>query len=247
MSATDKTTQLISSHSAIPDIPEIVKIAGGEYLMGQDDGRDEERPVHEVRVDAFGLARFQVTNEQYDLFCGSSGHGSTKFRDNKELNQALQPVTGTSWFDAVAYCEWLSERTGKRFRLPTEAEWEWAARGGLLGQLYPWGNEPFTERENYHTRWKTGPEPVGTSLPNGFGLYDMCENVHEWCTEWYDPKYYESSPRDNPPGAATGTRRASRGGAWRHQIKISRCAARSSIPPELQYADYGFRVACELG
>ncbi len=228
-------------------IPEIVEIPGGEFLMGQDDGRDDERPVHEVRVQSFGLARFQITNEQYDVFCNSSGHQPTRFRDNDELNHPRQPVTGSSWLDAVAYCECLSEKTGGRFRLPTEAEWEWAARGGLTGQLYPWGNEPVTGRENYHTRWKKGPEHVGTSLPNGFGLHDMCENVHEWCAEWYDPKYYEASPRSNPPGAAKGIRRASRGGAWRHQIKITRCAARSSIPPELQYADYGFRVACDMG
>ena len=247
MPATEKTIQSIDSPSPAPRIPEIVEIPVGEYLMGQDDGRDEERPVHEVCVRAFGLARFQITNEQYDAFCRSSGRHPAKFRNNDELNQPLQPVTGPSWFAAAAYCEWLSQTTGKRFRLPGEAEWEWAARGGLAGQLHPWGNEAVTERENYHTRWQTGPEPVGTSLPNGFGLYDMCENVHEWCAEWYDPKYYEVSPRNNPRGATAGTRRASRGGAWRHQIKISRCAARSSIPPELEYADYGFRVACELG
>ena len=243
MTAAKKTIQPIGSPSPTP---EILEIPGGEYLMGQDDGRDDERPVHEVSVRPFGLGRFQITNEQYDVFCSSSGHDPTKFRNNDELNQPLQPVTGTSWFDAVAYCEWLSARTGKRFRLPAEAEWEWAARGGLAGQLYPWGNEPVTDREDYHTRWRTGPAPVGTSLPNGFGLHDMCENVHEWCTEWYDPKYYEASPRNNPPGPSARKRRASRGGAWRHQIKISRCAARSSIPPELEYADYGFRVACKL-
>ena len=215
--------------------------------MGQNDGRDDEQPVHQVSVPSFGLARFQITNKEYEVFCNSSGHQPTKFHDNDELNQPRQPVTGTSWFDAVAYCEWLSATTGKQFRLPTEAEWEWAARGGLAGQIYPWGNEPVTERENYHARWRTGPEPVGTSLPNGFGLHDMCENVHEWCSEWYDPKYYDVSPRNNPPGPSARKRRASRGGAWRHEIKISRCAARSSIPPELEYADYGFRVACELG
>src|SRR5205814_5045168 len=90
-----------------------------------------------------------------------------------------------------------------------------------------------------------GPEPVATSRPNGYGLFDICENVHEWCSDWYDPLYYGSSPEEDPRGPSSGTRRASRGGAWRHQIKIARCAARSSIPPEFRYADYGFRVASD--
>lgn len=230
----------------LPDIPEIVELSGGIYLMGQNDGRDEERPAHEVCVDSFGLARFQVTNQQYDLFCRLAGVPATKFRNQPEFADPLQPVVGASWFDAVRYCEWLSEYAGRQFRLPTEAEWEWAARGGLEGCLYPWGDEPVGERENYAGRWRSGPEKVGTSSPNGFGLYDVCENVHEWCSDWFDPNYYERSPRESPQGPESGFRRASRGGAWRHHIKITRCAARSSIPPELEYADYGFRVACDL-
>jgi formylglycine-generating enzyme required for sulfatase activity len=153
-------------------------------------------------------------------------------------------VVGPTWFDAVEYCRWLAGRTGRPFRLPTEAEWEWAARGGLDGKLYPWGDEPPTDRPGYQDRWIEGPESVGESAPNGFGLFDICENVHEWCSDWYDRDYYQISPLENPTGPVSGTRRASRGGAWRHQIKIARCAARSSIPPELEYADYGFRVAC---
>ena len=107
---------------------------------------------------------------------------------------------------------------------------------------YPWGNE-FPPQDN--ARCANGPDPVGRGAPNAYGLYDVCENVHEWCSDWYEPSFYGRSPERNPRGPETGTRRASRGGSWRHQIKISRCAARSSIPPEFQYADYGFRVVCE--
>jgi len=230
--------------AALADVPEIVWLPGGEFDMGQEDGRDEERPVHRVRVNPFGIGRFQVTNAQYALFCRETRRRPAKFQQEPDFRDPRQPVAGPSWFDAAAYCEWLSERTGRRFRLPTEAEWEWAARGGLENALYPWGNTPPEERRDYASRWLHGPEPVGTSAPNGFGLYDMCENVHEWCADWYGRDYYEVSPFDNPQGPPDGRRKASRGGAWRHHIKIARCAARSSIPPEFEYADYGFRVAC---
>ena len=219
--------------------PDLIPIPGGEFAMGQADGRDEERPVHRVSVAPFRLGRCQVTNAEYDEFRRATGHGMPPFRLRKEFADPAQPVVGVSWFDAAAYCAWLSG-----YRLPTEAEWEFAARGGLEQQVYPWGNAPVFARPDYHARWAHAPEPAGTAAPNGFGLYDMCENVHEWCSDWYDPAYYTVSPVDNPQGPETGTRRASRGGAWRHQIKIARCAARSSIPPECCYADYGFRVAC---
>ena len=225
-------------------IPEMVEIPVGIYLMGQADGRDDEQPVHEVRVPSIRLGRYQVTNQQYDAFCAATGHAETRFRRQEGFADPSQPVTGPSWFDAVAYCTWLSDKTGRAFCLPTEAQWEWAARGGWTGNVYPWGDAPVTDRADYAKRWRTGPEPVGTSAPNGYGLHDMCENVHEWCSEWYDPEYYAVSPVDNPQGPSKRIRKASRGGAWRHHIKVSRCAARSSIPPHLEYADYGFRVAC---
>ena len=211
--------------------------------MGQADGREEERPVHEVSLSSFRLSRYQVTNADYDAFRRFTGHEMPPFRTNPNFGCPNQPVVGVSWFDAVAYCDWLSGTLGMGFRLPTEAEWERAARGGLEQKLYPWGDEPIFARENYADRWKEAPEPVGTSDPNGYGLFDMCENVHEWCSDWYDPGYYAVSPAQNPAGPDTGVRRASRGGAWRHHLKIARCAARSSIPPEFKYADYGFRVA----
>ena len=214
--------------------------------MGQSDGRDEERPVHRVRISPFGLGKTQVTNAQYDHFCKVTGRSQGRFRREKGFDSSDQPMVAPSWFDAVAYCEWLTELTGTLYRLPTEAEWEWAARGGLESRIYPWGDEPVEERQDYHSRWVAGPEPAATSAPNGYGLFDMCENVHEWCHDWYAWDYYTRSPCDDPKGPSQGTRRVSRGGAWRHRVKISRCAARSSIPPEFEYADYGFRVACEI-
>jgi len=202
--------------------------------MGQDDGRDEERPAHRVVVSPFRMARCQVTNADFAAF--------RKF----DFTGAALPVVSVSWFDAVAYCEWLSGRTNMPYRLPTEAEWERAARGGLEGKLYTWGDEPPQEQPRYSELWLNGPEVGGGRPPNGFGLCDISENVHEWCSDWYGERYYELSPSTNPRGPVSGARRASRGGSWRHQIKITRVAARSSIPPEFRYSDYGFRCALSL-
>jgi formylglycine-generating enzyme required for sulfatase activity len=213
---------------------DLIRIPGGEFLMGQEDGRDDERPVHRVTVAPFLLCRFPATNGHYDAFRRATA------RPMAEFARATQPVASVNWFDAMAYCHWLSAEWGMHFRPPTEAEWEFAARGGLEQKPYPWGDAP---RVHDAGRWQHGPEPVATSEPNAYGLFDMCENVHEWCSDWYDAAYYSVSPSENPQGPGHGKRRSSRGGAWRHHVKFSRCAARSSIPPEFRYADYGFRVA----
>ncbi|MEX2372672.1 MAG: SUMF1/EgtB/PvdO family nonheme iron enzyme, partial [Dehalococcoidia bacterium] len=150
--------------------------------------------------------------------------------------------------DASEYCAWLSDVLGRLCRLPTEAEREFAARGGLAGALYPWGDAPWTEGPFAPGAAGTDrPLPVGSTPPNGYGLFHMGENVHEWCSDWYDRAGYPvpegaPSPLVDPRGVADGTRRASRGGSWRHRVKVSRSAARSSLGPEQRYNDYGMRV-----
>ena len=210
--------------------------------MGTNDGLDCERPRHRVWVDEFEMAAFQVTHGEYARYLQTTGAAPPPYFEDAHFNHPEQPVVAVSWFAAVAYCDWLSNVTERQYRLPTEAEWERAARAGAEDKLYPWGDEPPPSRPGYAARWKTGPEPVGRSEPNAYGLYEMCENVHEWCSDWFDAAYYLNSPPQNPPGPANGVRRASRGGSWRHHVKNSRCYTRSSIPPEFQYADYGFRV-----
>jgi formylglycine-generating enzyme len=214
--------------------------------MGSDAGQDNERPIHGVWVDGFYLASYQVTNSEYGMYLTASGSTPPPFWTDPNFNHPAQPVVAVSWFEATNYCQWLSAASGWKYRLPTEAEWERAARGGFENQLFPWGNHKPEALPNYNDRWKNGPEPVGQGSLNGFGLYDICENVHEWCSDWFDPDYYAKSPERNPQGPETGARRASRGGSWRHHVKVSRCSARSSIPPQFQYADYGFRIACDL-
>lgn len=226
--------------------PQIARIPEGWYRMGCETGQENERPVHRVWVDAFEMAAYQVTNADYACFLLSTGYRKPLNWDDPDFNHPEQPVVAPSWLDAAAYCAWLSNQTGCRYRLPTEAEWERAARGGMEDKLYPWGDEPPEELPDYAKRWKTGPEPVGRYAANAFGLYNIGDNVHEWCADWFGSDYYTASPDRNPQGPPSGSRRASRGGSWRHHVKVARCAARSSIPPEFQYADYGFRVARDL-
>ena len=224
--------------------PEWVEVFGGLFLMGGGP-RDNENPRHEVRVSSFRLARTQVTREEYQTFLDETGHPAPPFWDEPSFSHPRMPAVGPSWEDAAAFCVWASDKLGHAVRLPTEAEWEHAARAGR-DVTYPWGDDPPEALPDYHRRWLDGPEPVDAypSL-HPLGFLGLGENVHEWCADWYDPRYYELSPVDDPRGPATGTRRSSRGGSWRHSIKVSRCAARSAIPPGFRYSDYGFRLAAD--
>jgi len=228
-----------------PEPPKLLSIPAGWFLMGSEDGQDNELPVHRVWVDGFRLAECQVTNREYASFVAETGAEPAPLINDPNFNHPQQPVVAVSWFEAVQYCEWLRALHEKNYRLPTEAEWERAARGGVEGKLFPWGDAPPESLPEYELRWVNGPEAVGSSDPNGFGLRDMCANVHEWCSDWFQTDYYASSPGRNPRGPESGERRSSRSGSWRHHIKVTRCAARSSIPPQFKYADYGFRVACD--
>ncbi|MGC2821482.1 MAG: formylglycine-generating enzyme family protein [Candidatus Sulfotelmatobacter sp.] len=230
--------------------PRMVSIHAAWFLMGSSTGQDCERPVHRVWVDAFELAATQVTNAEYAAYLRTTGLPAPPCWNDPNFNHPQHPVTSVSWFEADHYCQWLSSQTRRIYRLPTEAEWERAARGDLEQKDFPWGNDPPQSLPGYATRWQTGPETVALYAPNSFGLYNICDNVHEWCSDWYDPNYYATSPDRNPrgpdPRSGTGQRKSSRGGSWRHHVKVSRCSARSSIPPDFQYADYGFRIACNL-
>ncbi len=217
------------------------RIPEGWFLMGDDEGLDDQRPMHRVWVDAFELAVYPVTCQQYAAFLKATGH--EKPRDWASAFTADDlPVVGVSWDDCQAYCAWrLTE--GDPVRLPTEAEWERAARGGLDSRRYPWGDDMPDWIPNGGRGPLAGPWSVKLGEPNGFGLMGIAANIHEWCADWYAPDYYPISPERNPPGPPRGTRRASRGGSWRHAVTISHCATRSRIDPSFRYTDYGFRVA----
>ena len=191
-------------------------------------------------------ARTQVTRSDYQRFLDATGHPAPPFWDEPAFTHPSMPAVGPSWDDAVAFCAWASAGRATPVRLPTEAEWEHAARAGR-DVLYPWGDEPPEALPDYARRWLAGPEPVDAypSL-HPLGFLGLGENVHEWCSDWFHPEYYAQSPEHDPRGPDSGTRRVSRGGSWRHLVKASRAAQRSSLPPHLRYTDYGFRIVGSL-
>ncbi len=229
-----------------PAPPDWIDLPGGSFWMGGGP-RDNENPRHRVTVSAFRLARTPVIRGEYQLFLDATGHEPPEFWDEAAFAGARMPAAGPSWDDADCYCRWVGDRLGETVTLPTEAQWEYAARAGR-DVLYPWGDEPPESLPDYARRWLEGPEPVD-AYPSlqPLGFLGLGENVHEWCSDWYDAGYYAASPEVDPQGPPSGRRRASRGGAWRHAVKVSRCAARSSIPPGMRYRDYGFRVAALSG
>ena len=228
----------------LPVEPRLVTIPAGPFRMGDDSGRANERPAHDVWLDEFRIAITPVTRSAYQLFLDATGHPRPRFWDDLRFVDPQQPAVAVSWFGAVAYCDWLSSDSTCCFRLPTEAEREKAARGGREGVDFPWGCDlPDWMDVRYGGDAVERPDRVAQDPANDFGLHNMADLVHEWCSDWYDAEYYAESPERNPAGADEGQRRASRGGSWRHAIKVTRCAHRPAIIPDRQLADYGFRVA----
>jgi sulfatase modifying factor 1 len=232
----------VGSHSVVG--PSLVFVPGGRFRMGSENGRSDELPVHDAQVRPVRIGRGPVTNLEYAWFLSSGRVPEPPWWKDPGFWDPGQPVVGVTWFEAMSYCTWLGETFGGRWRLPTEAEWERAARGGLEGAPTSWGPDVPTDEVPEHP--VSAPWPVGRGTANGFGLLDMGTIVHEWCFDWYSADAYASTRRLNPLGPEKGERRASRGGSWRHHVRWSPPSARSSLPPHSRYADYGFRVVREV-
>jgi formylglycine-generating enzyme required for sulfatase activity len=216
---------------------DMVLIPAGPFVMGGD--FDEEQPRHRVVLDAFWIDRFEVTNQQYAEYLRATGaqaplfwNKSERFHSGEKFPQ--HPVVGISWFEAKAFCEWKGKR------LPTEAEWEKAARGGREGLAYPWGNVPDRSRANFEGQ---GTLPVGSFPPNDYGLFDMSGNVWEWVSDWFDAEYYRKSPEANPTGPDSGREKVVRGGSYVDGSGPLRVAHRHWYPPQSRYKWLGVRCA----
>ena len=232
----------------------MISIPAGEFLMGSADseGYRNEKPQRTVYLGSYYIDKFEVTNVQYREFMRETGCEPPRDWSDYDTRKLNHPVVGVSWYDAVAYAEWAGKR------LPTEAEWEKAARG-TDGRNYPWGNIPPDTGGRYRANYKverygatnrySNTSPVG-SFPLGaspYGVMDMAGNVWEWCSDWYDSGYYRKAPTQNSTGPSAGKHRVLRGGAWLNDDTFYlRCAARGWHAPALRFHYVGFRCVQDL-
>ena len=268
------TTQMDTILDTVIDDPQppasstegMVLIPAGEFQMGSNSGKSDEKPIHSVYIDAFYMDKYEVTNAQYAAFLNAKGKHTESGKTWLDIGSAParieyvagvyrakggyenHPVTDVSWYGAMAYAAWAGKR------LPTEAEWEKAARGNLSGLTYPWGNSIDSSKANY--RGNIGDTTaVGKYTANGYGLYDMAGNVWEWCLDEYNSGFYAVSPSQNPLSEAnsimwildnyTGVNssRVLRGGSWNNNTRIVRVAFRFRTDPTSTNDDLGFRCA----
>lgn len=267
--------------AAIAGRPGMVFLNGGEFQMGADDGMPFEAPVHRVTLKPFWIDAREVTVADFILFVtathyqteaeklGWSGVFDVKSGKWEKVEGAswrhpdglqsepnpVEPVCQISWNDAVAYAKWRGKR------LPSEAEWEFAARGGLVGKTYAWGDDLRPGGKPVANWWQghfpeqntgedgyVGRAPVGMFPPNGYGLYDVAGNVWEWCADWFEEGYYAKTPAANPPGPSAGKERVIRGGSWmcsENYCTNYRAAARSHATPDSGLNNLGFRCASD--
>ena len=216
---------------------QFVSVKGGCYQMGSSNGRDNENPVHDVCVNDFSIGKFEVTQAQWEKVMGSNpSHFSQCGPDC--------PVDRISWNDAQEFIGKLNARSGRQYRLPTEAEWEFAARSG--GRNEKWAGTS-DEKSLGDFAWfgqnaGGNPHKVGLKKANGIGIHDMSGNVLEWCQDRYNDAYYKASPKDNPPGADTGENRVVRGGSWSNSADSTRTAYRDWDEPKIRTYNVGMRV-----
>jgi formylglycine-generating enzyme required for sulfatase activity len=242
---------------------DFIFVQGGTFQMGSNES-DDEKPVHSVTVGDFYIGKYEVTVAEFKKFIDATnyrtdaekGSGAyvwtgSKWEQKSDANWSSpyfsqsdnNPVSCVSWNDATEYCRWLSSSSGAKYSLPSEAEWEYAARGGIKSRNYTYsGSENINDVAWYTSNSGSTTHQVGTMQANELGIYDMSGNVWEWCSDWYDKDYYKNSSSNNPRGASSGSYRVLRGGSWFCSATDCRVAGRRGSFPDYRLYDYGFRV-----
>ena len=221
--------------------PEMIFIKGGDFIMGNNSNTkimSEGKPEHNVKLSDFYIGKYEITFTQYDYYCAETGTKKPEAEGSARGNRAVINVT---WNDAVKYCKWLSVKTGKPFRLPTEAEWEYAAKGGFA---YPYSGSNKLDEVAWYANNAEQTHNVGEKKANGYGLYDMSGNASEFCLDWFDNDYYSISEIFNPIGPKTGTCKVVRGRSFTDEFECG-MTARGCCPQDFRYDRNGFRVALQ--
>ncbi len=219
---------------------DMIAVEGGTFTMGAtaeqaSDAYSDEKPTHQVTLSSYYIGKTEVTQELWQAVMGSNPSG---------FSGANLPVEKVSWEDCQIFIAILNELTGKYFRLPTEAEWEYAARGGSKSQGYKYsGSNTVDDVAWYPSNSSSKTHPVATKAPNELGIYDMSGNVLEWCSDWYSSSYYSSSSQYNPTGPASGSRRVYRGGSWGSSARLCRVSYRDYNGPSYRFYNLGLRLA----
>ncbi len=215
-----------------------VFVEGGNFLMGANSDEKSEGPIHEVYINSFYIGKYEVTQKEWETI---TGNNPAIFKGDS------LPIHNVNFFDIQNFIALLNQKTGLNYRLPTEAEWEYAARGGKYskGFIYS-GSNNLNDVGWSHINSNKIIHKIGTKLPNDLGIYDMSGNVFEWCNDWYSQHYYSDSPKDNPKGAEKGYSKVLRGGAWYLSFpSFCRVVFRDSAQPELKNECIGFRLVLE--
>lgn len=246
-------------NNKVPKVPEIkmVHIPAGNFLRGTSEAEiaklvndqhemvTDETPQKEIYLDEFYISKYEITNEQYGKFLKDNpDHPKPDYWDVENYNDPDQPVVGVNWNDAVAFCNWLSQKTGENYRIPSEAQWEKAARG-TDGRIFPWGySGPDIKIVNFSQPYGN-PKPVGY-YPGGmnqdYKTMEMAGNVAEWCNDWYDESYYSIANKNNSEGPSSGQYKVVRGGSFKDNAFFLRCTARNGYPPDTKKETIGFRI-----
>jgi len=222
----------------------MVLIPAGDFIMGKNTNNPTDwQPEHKVSIAAFYMDKYEVTNKQYYEFCLKTKNPLPEFWGSSQFKCSLDypdyPVVGVTSTDALNYAKWAGKR------LPTEAEWEYAARGGLQNRSYPWGDQIDSTKANYGKKYKTTLK-VGTFKPNDYGLYDMAGNVWEWTSDYYGADYYSGSPDSNPKGPIKGRFRVIRGGSWHSGAMCQQIYFRNGLPTSWVDFAVGFRCVKDI-